>query len=140
MIFAKPTPEPEPVVTGTDILRSTVKARNKRPAALINIAAEVPGVAPHTLEAFAVGKADLSTEALCALTKALYPHSEFDIESGMLRSANKEPARGFIHPPVYSAPADHYVPRFPAGPEPPITLPDKPQAKTKRAGWLGGFL
>ena len=83
----------EPAITGTTVLRKTLHAWNRSPNAMARIASEVVGVGVSTLEAFAEGKADLSVEALKALTKVLYPHSEFDPELNLLRSANKQEAK-----------------------------------------------
>ena len=79
----------EPTVTGVDVLRRTIAARNKSPHALTAIAREIDGVAVAMLEAFGVGNADLGIENLQALTKVLYPHSELDPASGMLRPVNR---------------------------------------------------
>ena len=129
----------EPVVTGTDILRRTVHARNRSPHTLSLIVREIDGVGASTLEDFAAGKADLSVEALKALTKVLYPRSEFDVESGMLRSANKTaismPAN---YPPPLGDPTlwpTYRGPRQP-GEQPSNVLPPSPPPRKKRAGWL----
>jgi hypothetical protein len=75
----------EPAVTGTMVLRQTVRARNKSPHALSLIAREV-GISASMLEDFAAGKIDLNVDALKALTKELYGNAEFDSELDLLRS------------------------------------------------------
>ena len=57
----------EPTITGTDVLRQTVKARNKSPHAISVIAREIDGIGAGTLEDFAAGNADLPVEALQAV-------------------------------------------------------------------------
>ena len=102
---------------------------------------EIDGVGASTLEDFAAGKADLSVEALKALTKVLYPHSEFDVESGMLRSANKtaisKPAN---YPPPLGDPTLWPTYRGPRQPEeqPSNVLPPSPPPRKKRAGSTAG--
>ena len=89
-LFKKEAAVDEPPITcGVMVLRKTLHAWNRSPNAMALIASEIEGVGVSTLEAFAAGKADLSVEALKALTKVLYPHGEFDPESGILRSANR---------------------------------------------------
>jgi len=144
-LFEKKTASDEPV-TGVTVLRQTVANRNGRPHSLTAISREIDGVSTATLEAFGAGKADLSVDRLQALTKILYPHSEYDPESGMLRSSNREPSR-----PLYTAdlgrPFDPkssptYTPVGP-GPHLPGPQPVKPENVQKpkgRPGWLGGFL
>ncbi len=131
----------EPTVTGIDVLRQTVKARNRSPHALSLIAREVDGVSASALEDFAAGKADLSVEILKALTKVLYPGAEFDPDHNLLQTPSL-PARPMgIKPPPYD-PAKHpsYHPP-PAGPHTRGTsgitgLPPSPQAgPPTRPGW-----
>jgi hypothetical protein len=134
----------EDTTTGVDVLRKTVHARNS-PHALTLIAGEVPGVGVGTLEAFAAGKADLGVEASKALTRVLHPHAEFDPESGMLRPANRAEPKPLCsgYPPQRdpkSSPGHRPMPPGPHLPGPQPVTPQKPQAKTKRAGWLSGFL
>jgi len=130
----------EPTITGTDVLRWTVKARNKSPHALSLIVREIEGVGPGALEDFAVGKVDLGVEALQALTKILHPHAEFDVETGMLRSANKAPVISMPanYPPSIGDPT--LLPTYqPPRPYSGFNLPPSPKPK-KRPGWLGGWL
>jgi hypothetical protein len=141
----------EEITTGVDVLRKTVHARNKSPHALRLIADEVPGVGAGTLEDFSRGKADLGIEALQALTKVLYPHAEYDVESGMLRSANKAEPQAMPDTATYPPP---YSPKTPeqkvfwramremeaikqpcAAPQP--MKPEPPQPKRGRPGWIG---
>lgn len=75
-------------ITGIDVLRGALKARNKSPNAMSLIASEIDGVGVSSLEDFADGKVTLGVMALQALTKILFD-AEFDAESGMLRSANR---------------------------------------------------
>ena len=132
----------EPTVTGTDVLRRTVHARNKSPHAICLIAREIDGVATHTLEDFAAGQADLGVEALKALTKVLYPNAEYDAGANLLRSANKQEATGFILPPRFDPKSSPYY--FPVqagpqiGPQPVIPVPAKPAATT-RPGWASSW-
>src|SRR4051812_44667058 len=77
-------------VTGVTVLRQTVRARNRSPNALTLIAREV-GVSASTLEDFAANRADLDVATLKALTPILHPHAEYDEESGLLRSSNRNP-------------------------------------------------
>lgn len=83
---------PEPVVTGTDVLRQTVKARGKTPHALALITREIDGVGVGMLEDFASGKITLGADKLQALTKYFFHHhTEFDPELNLLRSIAPEP-------------------------------------------------
>jgi hypothetical protein len=94
---AEPTP-----VTGVELLRAALKARNKTPLTLTMIIdggstsrdehqGRIPGMSPGKLDDFIAGKADLNTEQLKALTKQLFPYREYDAETGLLQSANKTP-------------------------------------------------
>jgi hypothetical protein len=71
--------------TGTDVLRATVKARNKTPHALSLLADEIKGVGVGALEAFFVGKIDLSVEAKKQLAEVLYQNAEFNAEADRLQ-------------------------------------------------------
>jgi hypothetical protein len=128
----------EPTVTGTDVLRRTVHARNKSPHAISLIAREVDGIGAGVLEDFAAGQADLGVEALKALTKVLYPNAEYDAEANLLRSANKQEAKGFSPPPKFDPTSSPYYFPVPAGPRPgpqPVNPePVRPKA-TSRPGW-----
>jgi hypothetical protein len=134
----------EPIKNGIDVLRATLRSRNRSPHALSMIAGDVPNVGTTMLESFAAGKADLSVEALQALAKSLYPHGEYDPETRMLRPANKEEPRPLCR--TYPQPFDpksspYYTPIAPGvhlpGPQP--VKKEKLQAKPKgRPGWLGG--
>jgi hypothetical protein len=132
---------PEPITTGIDVLRRTVAARNSKPHALTAIAGAIEGIGVGSLEAFATGHKDLSIETLKELTKVLYPHAEYDVESGMLRSSNRTPARSFIVPDRYD-PTSHpfYVPFDPDAPRigPQPVKPEPVKAKGPRPGWLAG--
>jgi len=119
-----------------------VKARNRSPHALSLIAREID-VGASMLEDFAAGRGNLSVEVLKALTKVLYD-AEFDPESGMLRSANKaEPAMLCVahpkqrHPKL--SPGYRPMPPGPHLPGPQPVVPEKPQPKRGRPGWIGGF-
>ena len=133
--------DPEPVVTGVDILRRTCKARDHKGGALLAIVREVDGLAITTLEAFAAGKTDLSVALLQKLTKVLYPHSEYDPELNLLRSANRQaPKLAGIAPLPFDPNSVTYPPRADPkarsymDPGPPM-IPSQVQA-TKRPGWL----
>jgi hypothetical protein len=129
--------EPEPVVTGIDILRKTVKARNKSPHSLTLLAREIEGVGAGQLEAFAEGKADLSVEALQKVAKLLYQSAEYDVASGMLISV-KAPTRSLCaaYPPTYQPPPDAYD-LVAVAKRPLLTLPPaSPPKKLSRPGWL----
>jgi hypothetical protein len=131
----------EPVVTGTDILRQTVAHRSKSPHALTAIAREIDGLGTAALEAFAHGKANLAADKLQALTKVLYGgHAELCPDTNMLRSANKTPARSMrgAYSEPYAPPPNHVVPSNVAGSHS-ITLPQQPELKKTRPGWLGSF-
>jgi hypothetical protein len=133
----------EPVVTGVDILRRMVKSWNRNPGGLAAIAREVDGVGLGGLEDFGDGKADLKVEVLKQLTTVLYPHSEYDPELNLLRSANKQepkplcaayPDRFDPKSAPYYAPFNPDEPRFTLRPE--KAEPAKPKG---RPGWLGGW-
>jgi hypothetical protein len=53
----------------------------------------IDGIGTTRLEAFMDGRAELSVAQLQQLTNALYPHSEYNPETGLLQSANKTPPR-----------------------------------------------
>jgi hypothetical protein len=140
-LFKKDPAMAEPTVTtGTDVLRQTVKARNRSPHALSLIASEIAGVGVSTLEDFAAGKIDLKVETLQALTRILYPHAEFDAERDLLCSANKQEAKPMCT--AYPARFDpksspHYMP---FNPDQPRTAPqpvkaEPPKPKASRPGW-----
>jgi hypothetical protein len=57
----------EQIKTGIDLLRATVRVRNRSPHALALIAREVEGVSAGMLEEFSAGRAELSVAALQAL-------------------------------------------------------------------------
>lgn len=129
----------EPAVTGTMVLRQTVKARNKSPHALSLIAREL-GISASTLEDFAAGTVDLDVETLKALTPVLHPFSEYDAELDLLRSANRaEPTPGGIPPSPYEAtPKTYKVGMMQGlGPQPALPLPP---TKPKRTGWLNRWI
>ena len=69
-----------------DVVRTTVKARNKSPHAISLIAREIDGIGAGMLEAFAENKLDLGPDALKSLTKIVYQNAEFDPELNLLRS------------------------------------------------------
>jgi hypothetical protein len=77
-----------------------------------------------------------------ALVKALWDgYTEFDAELDVLRPANRTPPRplGIRPPPIDPATLPTFKPDpSQIGPQPVVS--PKPQAKTKRAGWLGGWL
>lgn len=93
-LFQKKSPEPEPPkVTGKDVLRGALKNYNRRPAAIAGLNEDLR-ISAGALDAFAGGADNLPAEKLTGLAKFLWGgHVEFDPESGMLRSAHREPAR-----------------------------------------------
>ena len=141
-IFKTKDPAPEPVVTGIDVLRQTVKARDHKAGALKAIASGIDGIGMSNLEAFING-GDLKVETLQALAKVLYDGSEYDPESGLLRSANKTPPKTYVHPPRWDPKSHPYyvAPREPGAyyppPKPVKPVPTKPQGP--RPGWADGW-
>jgi hypothetical protein len=103
-LFQRKTPEPAPpLVTGKDVLRDALRARNKGPYA-IGLLKEELQVSSDVLHAFAGGADNLLDDKLTGLAKFLFGGMvEFDAESGLLRSANREPARSVgVAPPAWS--------------------------------------
>ncbi len=142
-LFSKPAMA-EPTVTGVDVLRATVKARNRSPHAMSLIAREIDGVSASTLEDFAAGKADLSVATLKALTKLFYPNAEYDEELNLLRSLAKEAKPIGIKPPAYN-PERHSPHHPPAAPRTrgaatiASVKPAPPAKPTGRPGWAKGW-
>ena len=138
-LFSRKEVEPEPVVTGVDALRRAVKVRDAKAGVLLAVVREIDGLGITALEAFAAGKANLSVGHLKALAKVLYPHSEYDPELNLLRSANKAskpmctayPERFDPKSAPYYFPHDPDAPRL--GPQPVKPAPAKP--KPSRPGW-----
>lgn len=125
---------------GTDVLRATLRARDRAAGALTRIAREC-GMSVSTLEAFAAGKTDLDVATLKRLTTELHSNAEFDEESGMLRLTNRAApiAIGKGPPPYKPTPKTYQVGVLQGrGPQP--VVPEKPKPKTSRPGWLGGWL
>jgi len=125
-------------VTGTDVLRATVKARSKSPHALALIAREIDGVGAGMLEDFAAGKVDLNIDALKALTKILYQNTEFDPDQNLLRSiAPPATLIGITPPPFDPARGSPYHPPFNLRATSGIksTSPTPPARPLKRPGW-----
>ena len=102
--------------TGTDRIRDALRVRNRK-INLTPIAREL-GVNNATLEAFITGSAKLSPDLLKALTKELFPMSEFVPELDVLRPALQEPARLLGVPPQLSIPLPRYAPGPGQGPRP----------------------
>lgn len=127
-------------VTGIDVLRQTVKARNRSPHALSLIAREVDGASASALEDFAAGKIDLGVEILKSLTKILYPNAEFDPAANLLRPLSAPTRPMGITPPPYDPAkhSPHHPP--PVGPHTRATsgiATVTPAAPTKRVGTPG---
>jgi hypothetical protein len=127
-------------ITGIDVLRRTVRARDSKGGVLKAVVREIDGLSLSTLEDFAAGKAELSVAILQKLATILYDGCEYDPESGLMRSANRqEPKPAGIPPaPLDRNYAHHYIPQFdPSAPRPnfnpgpPITKP----WSSKRPGW-----
>jgi len=125
-------------VTGVDVLRLTVKARNRSPHAITLIAREI-GVAASTLENFVAGKVDLPVEKLKLLTKELHPGAEYDETLNLLRSANRAPPIPFGKPPPPFKPvAKTYKVGVLQNPGPQPVNPVKSEQPKSRPGWLPG--
>jgi hypothetical protein len=93
-------------------LRARVGARVKQ-CAEVRIAAEI-GVSADHLRAFAEGSRALPVDKLKALASQLTGgHSEYDSETGMMRSANRTPPRPVweAYPEPYKPPKDYVIPR-----------------------------
>lgn len=129
--------DPEPVVTGTEILRQTLAARGRTPHMLSLIANEIGSVGVNTLENFAAGKVDLAVSIKHALAKHFYQNAEFDPELDLLRSTAPPATLMGIRPAPYKRTTPNVVPRYTIGPQP--VNPEKPRVKTSRPGWLGGW-
>ncbi len=130
----------EKPITATDVLRETVRARNRSPHAFALVARELDGVSTGLLEDFAAGKADPNVEVLKGLTKLFYPTAEFDEATNLLRSTAPEPK------PLGIRPAPYDIEKHPAHAPPPIGpwtkasgitgLPPSPHAgPPTRPGW-----
>ena len=128
---------------GRDVLRKTLHARNRSPHALALIASNVDGVGVSDLENVIAGKIELPVPALQQLAKELYPHSEYDPESGLMRSANRaeptplctaypEPFDPKSAPYYFPVTAGSHIDRAPQLP--------KSKPRPKRQGWLGGWV
>ncbi|UGX96771.1 hypothetical protein G6321_00017155 [Bradyrhizobium barranii subsp. barranii] len=130
---------PAPEISGTDVLRRTLRAWSNKPAVLHAIARDVDGVGVGMLEDFASGRIDLSTEVLQRLVKVMHGgHAVFDPESGMLKSAYADrPTRSYTAPDPYRPPADFVIARPTIGPQP--AEPPTTRVTNKRDGWLGKF-
>ncbi|BAL07777.1 MULTISPECIES: helix-turn-helix domain-containing protein [Bradyrhizobium] len=124
-------------ITGTDVLRKTLKARNKSPNAMAVIASEIDGVGVSTLEDFSNGKAKLGVETLQALAKILFD-AEFDPTLNVLRSANKaQPITMGNAPPPFDPERHPSYHPAPAGPWTKGGLTGLPHSPPKRRpGWL----
>ena len=99
----------------------------------------IDGLGLSQLEDFGDGKANLKIEIIKKLAMTLFPHSVYDAEAGLLRSANRTPARGFVTPPPFDATkSPHYFKIDPSkpviGPQP--VEPQPPLKKISRPGWL----
>jgi hypothetical protein len=89
-LFTKNTPEPE--VTGTDVVRSTLAAHAKGSLNLAVIARDL-GVSAEALRGF-LERRPLAPDMMQALVKRLFHgHAEFDLAADRLKPANREPAR-----------------------------------------------
>jgi hypothetical protein len=127
------------IKTGLDVIRATLHAR-ARAGHLGPIARDI-GAAVADLEDFAYGHRDLPAAALQALVRDLFHgQAEYDATLNLMRPVNRTEAKPLgVAPPRFDA---SQQPKFIAGPRmgPQPVTPQKPQAKTKRAGWLHGWL
>ncbi|UQD70491.1 hypothetical protein JEY40_31710 [Bradyrhizobium japonicum] len=118
------------IVTGTSLVREALRARNRK-SNMAGFARDL-GIAPDRLEGFAEDKTDLAPETVQAIVKLLWGgHTELDVEHDLLRSANRQKPRPFIHPPVFVPAPLNLRPLIP-GPQP----VKRPPAAAKRKGWL----
>jgi len=91
----------EKPITATDVLRETVRARNRSPHALSLVARELDGVSTGVLEDFAAGKADPGVAVLKGLAKLFFPTAEFDETTNLMRSLAPEARPLGVRPPAY---------------------------------------
>jgi hypothetical protein len=148
MNLFKKQAEPEPEIDGVTVLQLTLKNRNSKGNQNALYARDL-NIAISKLNEFMAGHDCLNDDELQKLTKVLYPHSEFDVESRMLQNANKAPPTPVCTamPEPYKNPNadvqaahDAYLAALKAArpPEPvrpkPVT-PLEPNWPMKRPGW-----
>lgn len=134
----KETTMEEPAITGVSILReiARIRVKTKSYGALANDL----GVTGDRFIAFSEGRAELPIDVLQQFALDHFgKNATLDEATLMLKSTNTKPAMQFVQPesfdprssPTYVAvaPGAHLLPQ---GKHP-------PQAKPKRAGWLGGL-
>ena len=131
--------EPEPAVTGVDILRGKTRNYTRSPQGH-SLLKETLHLSSSDLEKFANG-GELSLEQLRGLAGYFFPHSELG-EDGLLRS-KAPPARplcagGYPGPSPINLPSG-YVPG-PTGAPPPASVRSAPDPRVggtsrKTAGW-----
>jgi hypothetical protein len=88
-------------VTGTDVLRNTLVARNKK----INLGglARDLGLPSSVLDDFIAGRCDLAPQVKQALTARLFDHAEFDPTLDRLRPANRAAPKALgVAPPPFA--------------------------------------
>ena len=122
------------IVTGTDVLKAALFARNAK-INLLGVAKDT-GVAVTTLEDFLVGKAVLTAEALDTLARYLFPGAVYDSTIDRLRPALQAPPlpMGIAPPPI----DPKTLPVFKAGPAkatPQPVVPVKPVVRQPLPGW-----
>lgn len=124
-------PERPPIVTGTDLLRAALKARN------IAAMAKELQVAAETLNSFVAGRTDLPPTMKQQLTTEIFGGTAiYNAELDRLQPSNRaKPTPLGSHPPRYVPPKVDYQAGVMTqrGPQP--VKPEKPKAEPCRPGW-----
>ena len=129
----------EEIKNGVDVLRAVVRARRFK--SHLSLLARDLSVPVGDLEDFVDSGRELPMPVLQKLAKEFFD-AEIDVATGLLRSANRnepKPLRGGYPPqrdPKLS-PGYRPMPPGPHLPGPQPVVPEKPQAKTARPGWIG---
>ena len=120
-------------VTCITILRQAALVRVKK-LSYAGLARDL-GITADRFVSFAEGRAELPFEVLQKMTADFFHgHACLDAETGMLKSTNTAAPRSYIHPDPYRPQPGFVLQAYSRGPQP--VTPQKPQAKTKRAGWI----
>ncbi|MEY9594443.1 hypothetical protein ABIA06_006734 [Bradyrhizobium yuanmingense] len=126
-------------VTGTELLRQVAAARVKK----IDYArlAKSVGIAPDDLLDFSQGRKNLPADTLCRLATEMMQGTRFYPDRDLLGPLERVEAKalGIKPDPFVPAPRTWAVGSA-QGPGPQPVTPSNTQVKTKRAGWLGGWL